>query len=252
MPHNFARITAAGFLRAGGWLLKGDRLEYTLDASVRTLTNVLYAFVVDGALRYVGKTSLTINDRLQRYKTPTKGVLSGGSTNIKNNLNIWESLIAGLAVDIYVLVAPREESHSGFKLSFAAALEDSLISELRPLWNGSTRRTGPREPKATIAEEIEPKVPSPISSIPAEHFRRLLLQAFCEATDLSATHIDIQSGEFHRQVGVYPNKGHSMPTCCSVMRQAMREGDEILSEPPKGKGATLRIRYRLPHNAPSA
>jgi hypothetical protein len=36
-----------------------------------------------------------------------------------------------------------------------------------------------------------------------------------------------------------------MPVCWSVMRQLMRIGDEIVAEPPKGAGASLRIRYRV-------
>lgn len=37
-----------------------------------------------------------------------------------------------------------------------------------------------------------------------------------------------------------------MPTCCNVMYAAMTQGDEVLRSPPKGKGANLFIRYRLP------
>jgi hypothetical protein len=40
-------------------------------------------------------------------------------------------------------------------------------------------------------------------------------------------HIDINSGDLHRKLGGYP-------------------GDEVLAAPPKGKGATLTIRYVLP------
>jgi hypothetical protein len=37
-----------------------------------------------------------------------------------------------------------------------------------------------------------------------------------------------------------------MPVCCAVMHAARRPGDEILSSPPSGRGASLLIRYRLP------
>jgi hypothetical protein len=39
---------------------------------------------------------------------------------------------------------------------------------------------------------------------------------------------------------------HRMPACCSVMRAAMRGGDQIVHAPPSGQGATLRIRDQLP------
>jgi len=37
-----------------------------------------------------------------------------------------------------------------------------------------------------------------------------------------------------------------MPQCCDVMHALMTAGDEVLSTPPKGKGNTLKIRYKLP------
>jgi 5-methylcytosine-specific restriction protein A len=58
--------------------------------------------------------------------------------------------------------------------------------------------------------------------------------------------ITIKSGDLHRRVGGYPSHNHRMPVCCHVMRANMRSGDQILAAPPKGDGATLVIRYRLP------
>lgn len=40
-----------------------------------------------------------------------------------------------------------------------------------------------------------------------------------------------------------------MPSCCQAMYHEQRADDEIISRPPKGKGATLTIRYRLPRLA---
>jgi predicted component of type VI protein secretion system len=37
-------------------------------------------------------------------------------------------------------------------------------------------------------------------------------------------------------------RGHSMPTCCTVMYEEMRPGDEILLTPPGGKGPSLLVR----------
>lgn len=60
------------------------------------------------------------------------------------------------------------------------------------------------------------------------------------------TFVDVVSGSLHREVGDYPGPDHRMPVCCSVMEREMRPGDRIVAAPPKGKGATLTIRYRLP------
>jgi 5-methylcytosine-specific restriction protein A len=58
--------------------------------------------------------------------------------------------------------------------------------------------------------------------------------------------IDIISGELHRKVGGYPGPNHRMPVLCGIMKRIMLPGDKIISEPPSGSGATLRIRYQLP------
>ena len=66
-----------------------------------------------------------------------------------------------------------------------------------------------------------------------------------ELDNISGDCVDLTSGDVHRVVGGYPaEKGnHRMPVCCDVMYEAMRGDDEVLSRPPKGKGATLKIRY---------
>lgn len=76
-------------------------------------------------------------------------------------------------------------------------------------------------------------------------FSEALNRLFTETKD---DFIDISSGELHLLVGGYPGPNHSMPTCCSVMRSVMTERDEILAQPPKGNGASLLIRYYLPHS----
>lgn len=58
--------------------------------------------------------------------------------------------------------------------------------------------------------------------------------------------IDITSGDLHRKVGGYPGKNHNMPGCCDVMRKMMGPRDIVVSEPEKGKGASLVIRYFIP------
>jgi 5-methylcytosine-specific restriction protein A len=59
--------------------------------------------------------------------------------------------------------------------------------------------------------------------------------------------VDVNSGDLHRQVGGYPGRNHRMPVCCEVMYGKMKGDDAVLSAPPKGKGASLTIRY-FKHN----
>ena len=86
----------------------------------------------------------------------------------------------------------------------------------------------------------------PASTVNAETFRKALQRVFAEA---KGSFVDVTSGDLHRLVGGYPGRSHKMPVCCDVMRMAMQSGDTILASPPKGRGATLTIRYILPRSS---
>lgn len=75
---------------------------------------------------------------------------------------------------------------------------------------------------------------------------RELQRQLGDATHRGASSAEINSGQLHRAIGGYPGSSHNMPTCCDLMYQEFRAGDVMLSRPPKGKGATLTIRYMLP------
>jgi hypothetical protein len=81
-----------------------------------------------------------------------------------------------------------------------------------------------------------------------DDFRTELSAQLQQAAATGAVSVDINAGELHRAVGGYPGGDtHRMPMCCIAMYDARKVGeDEIISRPPKGKGASLTIRYRLP------
>lgn len=89
-------------------------------------------------------------------------------------------------------------------------------------------------------------VPKPKLKLAKADFQTALAKIFADATAAGEKSIDVLSGSLHNTVGGYPGTGHSMPTCCLVMYDQLRPGDIILGAPPKGKGATVRIRYQLP------
>lgn len=136
MAANTNRLVKVGFELAGKWLLAGNGLQLILDHGVTYQKNVLYAFVVDGSLAYVGKTAQSLQKRMQGYKSPAANGDQGGSTNIKNNRNIIAALGAGHTVDIFVLCAQAPQRHGEFEVNLSAGLEDSLIKALSPPWNG--------------------------------------------------------------------------------------------------------------------
>ena len=80
----------------------------------------------------------------------------------------------------------------------------------------------------------------------ASDFSAEIKARFKRGLEASASFVEITSGDVHREVGGYPGSNHRMPVCCEVMYAEMTERDELLSAPPKGKGATLTIRYQLP------
>ena len=83
-----------------------------------------------------------------------------------------------------------------------------------------------------------------------EDFLSELRSQFRRAQDRGARYVTINAGELHRRVGGYPSRGgHRMPLCCDVMYRERRNGDEVIAAPPKGKGASLTIRYGLPRES---
>ena len=64
-----------------------------------------------------------------------------------------------------------------------------------------------------------------------------------------AKHLEVNAGELHRLLGGYPSENgmsHQMPSCCDAMQDEQRAGDTVIASPPKGRGASLTIRYKLP------
>jgi 5-methylcytosine-specific restriction protein A len=84
----------------------------------------------------------------------------------------------------------------------------------------------------------------------AAQFRTKLSKLLASAAKLGFIAVEVNAGKLHRMVGGYPGAGHSMPMCCDVMRQRMTAADIIVSQPPRGNGASLTVRYGLPRNGP--
>jgi len=90
------RLLEIGFQPAGHWLLEGNQLTFEL-ARHSAQENILYAFVCDGEVKYVGKTTRTLATRMAGYKRPGKTQ----TTNINNHRRIREFLAGGVAVEIF-------------------------------------------------------------------------------------------------------------------------------------------------------
>lgn len=159
------RLLQIGFEPAGHWLLDGPKLklELTRHASQK---NILYAFVCDGQVMYVGKTIRPLAQRMAGYKSPGKTQ----STNINNHRRIREQLEANVAVEIFALPDNGRLHYGQFHLNLAAALEDSIIRTIAPSWNG-----GALEPMESITDDSA-AAQAAVHAVPANAILRLTLQ----------------------------------------------------------------------------
>jgi hypothetical protein len=91
-------------------------LIYELNDNLSAARNVLYAFVANGQVMYIGKTTQPLQSRISNYKYATR------STNIKNKTNIVACLKQGMYVDILVLPDNGLLHYGGFHVNLAAGL----------------------------------------------------------------------------------------------------------------------------------
>ena len=78
----------------------------------------------------------------------------------------------------------------------------------------------------------------------AETYTRLFEEEIARRLRRSVLpYTDLVSRDIHIACGGYPGPGHHMPQCCQAMYNMMRGNDEIISAPPSGKGAYVKVRY---------
>jgi len=128
-----------GFVRSAACFLVGDRLRIDVleNSDAR---NILYAFVQNETIKYIGYTRHTFSKRLRGYQNPS----AGQRTNLTVNAKLIASLSNDLAIDVYCFSNPEPQFYRGTALDVAAALEIGLITQaaqyhnennLEPLWN---------------------------------------------------------------------------------------------------------------------
>jgi hypothetical protein len=148
------KILEVGFKLAGQWTLAGGELKLQLDPDWKPRAKVLYAFTVSGELAYIGKTVKSLGSRLQQYKTPPKTAENGATTNRKNSRLIKEAIKEGKQVEVYAYASVTNHQIGAFRLDHAAGLEDDLIAQLQPPWNGRQPQGSyllPKPAKAKLA-----------------------------------------------------------------------------------------------------
>ena len=135
------RLETIGFRACGSWsLLEAEKIKITLTEHAQS-ANALYAFVSDGEVLYIGKTTQQLRKRLYGYQNPR----ATQATNVRGNAEICKALGLKKNIDVFVLPDNGLLKFGGFHLNLAAGLEDSLINDLRPIWN---KRFGKEDARA--------------------------------------------------------------------------------------------------------
>ncbi len=148
------RLLNIGFVSVGNWTIKDNLIKYALTTH-HTTTNVLYSFISNGDIKYIGKTKMQLLQRMYGYQNPG----SSQTTNIRVNAAIKNLLDNGQPVDIFILTDNGLLRYGNFKINLAAGLEDTLIYEINPDWNLSGLNLIPidiESEKPELSEEPKP------------------------------------------------------------------------------------------------
>ena len=151
------KIVELGFEKVGKWSFKNELFKFELNDNY-TNRNILYSFVIENEIKYIGKSIKTISQRLNGYKNPN----ITQRTNFRLNNLIIEKLKEGKEVEIFLFVDNAKLNYKGKNINLSAGLEDNLIAEYLPEWNslGKNRKLSERkkiikvENKENIMEKV--------------------------------------------------------------------------------------------------
>ncbi len=125
------RLLNLGFINVGHWTFTNNILKYHLNSHNRS-NNILYCFISNGIIKYIGKTTMELTKRMYGYQNPGPSQ----TTNTRVNEKI-KHLLQTNPVDIFILVDNGLLKYGDFKINLAAGLEDTLIYQINPEWNFS-------------------------------------------------------------------------------------------------------------------
>jgi hypothetical protein len=131
------RLLDIGFMNVGNWAISDSEIDFQLKLH-GSQRNILYAFVCDAEVKYVGKTVQPLRSRMYGYKNPGRSQI----TNIRNHARLKEELSRGVGIDILALPDNGMLHYGQFHYNLAAGLEDSIIAIIKPSWNGTPKPTG--------------------------------------------------------------------------------------------------------------
>lgn len=140
-----------GFQVVGNWQLSRTGLKLNIDA-MADASPALYAFAIRDEVKYVGKTVQPLQRRMYGYLKGTGTQI----TNVRVRGNILDALEAGEAVHILAFAESGDQRVGKFKMNIAAALEDDIIAQVQPQWNGALKQIA-----VSGLKVVSPKKPQP-------------------------------------------------------------------------------------------
>jgi hypothetical protein len=231
---------------------------------------------------YIGKTRMGLTLRLSHYQRAKDG---DGRTNGRIRRLIRQVLRGGDTVEVYAFVQNDGLLQwGGFSLSLPAALEDTLIAEIQPPWNGGrvdvevmNGQDGGGEPPAADQGSAGAGAggsgaggggggnddgPEGLDAVPpggnlAQQSRAALRQRIAQAAAQGQPFVEIRCGDVHNAMGWRTRQR----IVSGAMEQLFRLGDTVIGLPNNGVpvqgltfaeqingqnpyGANLVIRYR--------
>ena len=157
------RLLEIGFQPVGHWYLSNGEIAPDLKEMPKQ-RQVLYAFVYEGEIQYIGRATQPLSVTMLNYQRPA----SGQSAKLRNRSNIRDLLSHGKKVDILALPDNGLLQYGGFPINLAAGLEDSMIARLQPPWNLHRPAKFPSE-EATLKSEEEQAESQSGQSAPPRH-----------------------------------------------------------------------------------
>jgi hypothetical protein len=123
-----AVLLRAGFQVIGEWMPTAHGTFHLSERAPRDPG--IYAFVVDGVVRYIGLTQTGLQTRMGHYRRGHRG----HRTSSRVKALILACLAEGKPVQV-LAATPEPLDWRGLPVSTAAGLEAALIRAMRPEWN---------------------------------------------------------------------------------------------------------------------
>jgi hypothetical protein len=162
-----------GFINVGNWTLNNDNIQYQL-ASNQKAKNVLYSFVSDGEIMYIGKTTMQLTKRMYGYQKPG----TSQRTNIRVNDKIKTLLTTDQPLEILIFRDLGLHKYNDFSINLAGGLEDTLIYELNPAWNYSGKNKTIEDKSSNTDNLIQISYPNTLKRNRIGTFEVILGQAY--------------------------------------------------------------------------